>query len=825
MTCKTGEPWWLEIIHTGTNKLRFPKGMSLGTIEAYEGNITVVTPGQWGKFLHDIATTEPVAASKPVGNRENDPPIAEENVPESLRGRLKALIDRHHGLWDGSLGTIKATEHRMRLKPGAKPVRLHPYRMGPRTRQLVGEQVDKMLKLDVMEPSTSEWASPVVLVPTPDGSTRFCIDYRQLNDRTVRDTYPLPRMDGCLDSLGDAKFFSTLDCNAGYWQIPVAKEDKHLTSFTTHVGTYQCTRLPFGLCNAPATFQRAVDMILAGVKWQYVLVYLDDIIAYSADAESHLSHLEKVFTLLGENGVTLKAKICHLFSNEVEYLGHVIRPGRISVNKKNLKAIRKAIYPKTKTQLRSFLGMCSVYRRFTAHFAKVAKPLNKLVSSSLPKKLCPPTMEEQAVLDQLREQLCNPPILALPRREGKYTIDVDASYDQLGCALRQEQPAGEYHLVGYFSRGLEPAEQNYTVTEIEGRGVVWAMTSLHPYIEGTRFLVRCDHKALKWILTTTACTNNRLNRWRIRLAEFDYDVEYKPGRQHAIADALSRMSTEGLDTEPILEDIPVVGVTKRSGAVLYPRRPENKEQVPISMAKLAKEQLADSFWQEIREDMDTTDRTRFYENGDGMLCRHVQQEGTQQVVVPRSLVADRLEREHSSPLGGHPGETKMYRTLRRRYYWPSLAADVFGWVAARATCARNRLMEVRSSSAMTLFPATEPFEAVAIDLLGPLPRTPEGYVYLLVMCDRFSKLTRVVPLRHVTALDVLSAFIDVWIASYGILDSTLSDNGLQFASVLYQGFLRMLGVSTNYATPYHAQTNGQVERFNNTLVPQLTGIL
>jgi len=191
------------------------------------------------------------------------------------------------------------------------------------------------------------------------------------------------------------------------------------------------------------------------------------------------------------------------------------------------------------------------------------------------------------------------------------------------------------------------------------------------------------------------------------------------------------------------------------------------------------------------------------------------------VVVPRSLVADVLEREHSFPLGGHPGETKMYRTLRRRYYWPSLAAGVFGWVAACATCAKNRLMEVRSSSAMRLFPATEPFESVAIDLLGPLPRTPERYEYLLVMCDRFSKLTRVVPLRDVTALDVLSAFIDVWIASYGIPDSTLSDNGPQFASIFYQGVLQMLGISTNYATPYHPQTNSQVERCNKTLVQQL----
>jgi len=331
-------------------------------------------------------------------------------------------------------------------------------------------------------------------------------------------------MDDCLDSLGDAKFCSTLDCNVGCWQIPVTEED-----FTIHVGTYQCTRLPVGLFNAPATFQSAIDMILAGVNCQNVLVYLNDIIVFSAGAESHLSHLEKAFTLLGKNSVTLKAKKCRLLSNQVEYLGHVIRPGRISVNEKNLRALRKAIYPNTQTQLRSFLGMYNVYRRFTADFAKVAKPLNKLVSSSLPKNLCPPTMEEHAAFDRLREQLCNPPIVALPRGQGKYIIDVDASYDQVGFALLQEQPAGEFHPTVHFSLGLEPAEQNYTVTKIKGFCVVWANTLLRLYIEGTRFLVRCDHKALKWILATTSFTNNRLNRWRIRLSEFDCDVEYKPG--------------------------------------------------------------------------------------------------------------------------------------------------------------------------------------------------------------------------------------------------------------------------------------------------------
>jgi len=459
------------------------------------------------------------------------------------------------------LGSIKATEHRIELKPGSKPVRLNPYRMGPRTREIINAQVDRMLKLEVIEPSQSEWARPVVLIPKPDGSPRFCIDYRQLNERTVRDSYPLPRMDECLASLGNSHFFYTMDCNAGYWQVPIAEEDKPKTAFTCHCGTCQCTRPPFGLCNAPALFQQAIDMILSGVKWQNVLVHLEDLIIFSADAESHLSHLDTVLTLLRKHGITLKAQKCHLFSNEVEYLGHVVRPRRLSVNEKNLKAIRKAVFPKTQTLLRIFVGMFNVYRRFTVDFATTAKPPNELNSVQDPRRLSPPTPEEQAALDKIREHLCHPPILEIPRKKGKYIIDVDASYDHVGCCLLQQQPDDKYLPVGYLREGLLPAEKNYTVTDIEGLGVVWAVGLLRPYIEGTNSLIRCDHKALKWILTTTACTYHRLNRWRILLSEFDHDVEYKPGPQQAVADALSRLPTEGLDTGPISQEIPSVGVT------------------------------------------------------------------------------------------------------------------------------------------------------------------------------------------------------------------------------------------------------------------------
>jgi len=296
MDCTAKQTWWVEVTHTENTSMRLPKGMVMGHMSAFSGTVAAISREDWAT-LRPSPTTAP-DATDPV----EEPYFHTSNVPEGLRPQVLSLLEKHRAFWSGRLGSIKATEHRIELKPGSKPVGFNTYRMGPRTRELIKAEVDRMLKLEVIEPSQSEWASPVVPIPKPDGSPRFCIDYRQLNERTVRDSFPLPWMEDCLDSLGDAQFFFTFDFNAGFWQIPLAEEDKPKTALTCHCGTYQCTRLPFGLCNAPATFQRAFDMILSGVKWQTVLVYLDDLIIFSADAESHLSHLDTVLTFLGCTG-------------------------------------------------------------------------------------------------------------------------------------------------------------------------------------------------------------------------------------------------------------------------------------------------------------------------------------------------------------------------------------------------------------------------------------------------------------------------------------------------------------------------------------------
>jgi Reverse transcriptase (RNA-dependent DNA polymerase)/RNase H-like domain found in reverse transcriptase len=298
------------------------------------------------------------------------------------------------------------------------------------------------VKAEVIEPATSEWASPIVLVAKPDGSTRLCVDYRRLNAITVRDSYPLPRMDECIESLVDAKIFTTLDCNSGYWQIPVRPEDREKTTFTSHEGLYWFLRVPFGLSNAPATFQRFVDITLSGLTWKSCLVYLDDIIVFSRTPAEHMAHLDAVFHRLYRAGLTLILNKCHFFKDTVDYLGHVIRPGQLSVTEKNTAALKDMTHTTTQTELLSFLDLCNVYRRFFKGFAKIAAPLNILLRKGETPQLSPLSPEMVFTFDTLRASILHPPILALPRIEGAFTLDTDASDHQLGCCLLQEQPDG-----------------------------------------------------------------------------------------------------------------------------------------------------------------------------------------------------------------------------------------------------------------------------------------------------------------------------------------------------------------------------------------------
>jgi len=393
-----------------------------------------------------------------------------------------------------------------------------------------------MLEAGVIKRSSSPWTSPVVIVPKPDGSKRFCIDYRKLNSYTKKDNHPIPRIDDLLDAFTGAKWFTTLDLAAGYWQIPMKEEDIEKTAFITQDGTYEFTVMPFGLCNAPATFQRMMNLIFEDMLFRNIKVYLDDCNIYSKTFEQHLKDLEEVFIRLRNAGLKLKPTKCHFCHQEIKFLGHIVGVNGIKVDPDKIEKVKNFPQPKNLRELRGFVGLASYYRKFIKDFSNIVRPLTKLFKKSEEYIW---TEKQGKAFDILKEKLTTAPVLQFPNFDEPFILYTDASMQALGAVLAQKDKEGKEYVIAYASKGLTSAEQNYTVTELECYAVIWAIEKFHLYLASKKFTVVTDHYALKWLQTSVP--KGRRARWILRLQPYDFEIQYKEGRKHLNADALSRI--------------------------------------------------------------------------------------------------------------------------------------------------------------------------------------------------------------------------------------------------------------------------------------------
>ena len=367
-------------------------------------------------------------------------------------------------------------------------------------------------------------------------SASACVDYRQLNVATVKDAYPLPRIDETLDALSGAQWFSTLDLASGYWQVGLDEEAKAKSAFLADNGLYAWNVMPFGLSNAPATFERLMDKVLAGLHWETLLVYLDDLIIFGKSVPEELSRLRQVFHRLRQANLKLKPRKCHLFKTQVSYLGHVVSNEGVSTQEK-IEAVKSWPTPKNVTEVRSFLGLASYYRRFVEGFASIAKPLHQLTEKGRAGQfewspVC------QAAFDELKRRLTSAPILAYPSPEGEFILDTDASKDGIGGVLSQVQD-GKERVIAYGSQVRSKAERNYCVTRSELLAVVTYVKHFKQYLYGRHVIVRTDHGALRW-LTNFKQPEGQLARWLEVIAAYDIETIHRAGRSHGNADVLSR---------------------------------------------------------------------------------------------------------------------------------------------------------------------------------------------------------------------------------------------------------------------------------------------
>ena len=411
-----------------------------------------------------------------------------DNVSDRLDGgqreRILDLVLRYQHIFstpDAELGHTTLVDHTIDTGD-SRPIKQCPRRMPPLQRELADREVDKMLEKGFIEPSDSPWASPIVLVTKKDGSTRFCKDYRRLNDVTRKDAYPLPNINETLETLYGAECFNTLDLASGYWQVPVAPADRAKTAFTTRKGLFEWKVMPFGLSNAPATFSPLMELALRGLHWERCLVYLDDIVVFGRNFEQALENLELVLDRLASAGLKLKPKKCALFQHSVKFLGHVVAKEGVSCDPEKVSCVKNWKVPECVTEVRSFLGFASYYRRFIPEFATIAAPLTKLTQKRTRfywDEQC------QGAFECLRDKLIEAPVLAYPRPEGKLILDTDASAVAISGCLSQVQD-GEERVLAYYSQTLSAAQRRYCTTKRELLAVVKAVKHFCMYLWGQR---------------------------------------------------------------------------------------------------------------------------------------------------------------------------------------------------------------------------------------------------------------------------------------------------------------------------------------------------
>ena len=757
------------------------------------------------------------------------------DLPEMPPGdtcQLQDFLKENHevfSLEDGERGETDLVSMEINTE-GASPRRQAPRRMPFIVRQEVAKQLEEMQRNGVVEPSSSPWSSPVVMVRKKDGSHRFCVDYRALNAVTKADTFPLPRIDDLLDRLGGARYFTTLDLASGFWQIRVEPTSREKTAFATPHGLYEFLVMPFGLTNAPAVFQRLMQRVLTGLNpedgKEFVSAYIDDILVFSASLQDHLAHLTKVIDRLREVNLKLKPAKCKFVREEVEYLGHVITSGGLKPNVRLTSAVQEFPRPRNVHEVRRFLGMASYYRRFIPNFARIAQPLHHLTAKNVTFSW---SADTESAFTTLKAKLVTPPVLAYPRFGEDFTLETDASIQGLGAVLSQKQEDGKPHPIAYASRALNPAEKNYSVTELETLAVVWAVTHFHSYLYGCRVTVLTDHSAVKAVLETSNPTGKHA-RWWTRVygrGVQSVSIVYRAGKENVSADALSRSPRDPAPVEGIAQDeTQVAAVAARDVPTLLQADPVPSQ----SQDHYGIEQRKDPRLEEMMEflgngslpsDGDRAKKLAAQEPlfsllGDVLYYIDHKRENRKRVAVPQHLREQLLRENHKGLYGGHFAGQRVYNTLVRHWWWEGMYADAMIFCKQCPECAIVTGASRQHRPPLHPIPVERPFQKVGVDIMD-LPRTDRGNRHVVVFQDLFTKWPMVFAVPDQKAERIARLLCEEIVPFFGVPEALLSDRGTNLLSHLMLDVCELLGVEKLNTTAYHPECDGMVERLNRTL--------
>lgn len=680
-------------------------------------------------------------------------------------------------------------DHKIPLLPDAKPPNIRPYRMSHNQKNSIELLIKEMLKTGEIRPSHSPYSSPAILVRKKDKSWRLCVDFRALNDMTIKNKFPIPVIEDLLDELHGTTIFTKLDLRSGYHQIRMNEADVHKTAFSTHLGHYEYQVMPFGLSNAPATFQELMNSIFSRFLRKFVLVFFDDILVYSANVQEHARHLSQVLLALRNHSLKVKFSKCTFGQPQVEYLGHIINGQGVQTDPSKIQDIINWKTPQTIKKLRGFLGLTGYYRRFIKGYATICQPLHNI----LKKDAFHWGQEQQLAFDTLKQVMSHPPLLALPDFTTPFTMETDACASGLGAVLMQQGKP-----LAFFSKSLGPRASAQSIYEKEAMAILEALKKWRHYFLGNKLIIKTDQRSLKY-LASQRLLEGIQHKMMLKLLEFDYIIEYKQGKENTVADALSRQFQD----ETVLQ----IDDYEQCSAI--------STAIPAWTVDITESYATDrnciKLLQELAIDKDSHPKYTLQ----GGVIRYK----GRIYIGSSSNLRDRIFSSfHSSIFGGHSGNRVTHHRIKQLFYWPLLKQFIAGKVAECPICQISKSEKVPYPGLLN--PLQIPrmkWTDISMDFVEGLPKS-KGKDVILVVVDRLTKFAHFIPLSHpYTVQKVADLFMENIIKLHGPPSSIVTDRDRIFTSKLWHEIFNAMQISLNFTSAYHPESDGQTERVNQCL--------